>query len=280
MSAPSMTRPGPRRANIHFWCVAVLAIVVAPFTGELPAFSQTQLATVFGTITDPSGALVPGVSVTIASPGTGLKRSTVTDAAGGYRFAGLPTGEYSLRIEKAGFQSQIREGVRLTSAAEVMVNSQLALGSISQQTTVSATVAALDTRTSAVDEPLAEHSLTELPLDNRDLCSAVTLEAGAAPNPSSAPSLLSNGKAGQVSINGIRANMINVLIDGMDASDPVWGYSPAGASGFFLGLDELTEVRILTQTFNAQYGRHGGALIEMITKSGNNRSRWDKYLRL
>jgi hypothetical protein len=63
------------------------------------AWSQTQLATVSGTITDPTGAVVPGVSVTIVSPGTGLKRSALTDAAGEYRFAGLPTGSYSLRLE-------------------------------------------------------------------------------------------------------------------------------------------------------------------------------------
>ena len=74
--------------------------------------------------------------------------------------------------------------------------------------------------------------------------------------------------------------MTNVLIDGMDATDPVWGYSPAGASGFFLGLNELAEVRVLTQTFNAEYGGHGGAVIEMITKSGTNQfhgSLWELY---
>jgi hypothetical protein len=140
------------------------------------ALAQTQLATVFGTITDPSGAVVPGVSVTIVSQGTGLKRSALTDAAGGYRFAGLPTGDYSLSTEKPGFQSHIREGVELTSAAEVMINLQLALGGVSQQTTVAANVAALDNTRSTIS-----------------------------------------------------------------------------------GLNELTEVRVLTQTFNAEYGGHGGA---------------------
>ena len=94
------------------------------------AWSQTQLATVSGTITDPSGAVVPGVSVTIVSQGTGLKRSALTDTAGEYRFAGLPTGNYSLRLEKTGFQSQVREGVELNSAVEVTINSQLALGDL------------------------------------------------------------------------------------------------------------------------------------------------------
>ena len=74
--------------------------------------------------------------------------------------------------------------------------------------------------------------------------------------------------------------MTNVLIDGMDATDPVFGYSPAGASGFFLGLNELAEVRVLTQTFNAEYGGHGGAVIDMVTKSGSNQfhgSLWELH---
>jgi hypothetical protein len=83
-----------------------------------------------------------------------------------------------------------------------------------------------------------------------------------------------------VAINGIRPSMTNVLIDGMDATDPVFGYSPAGASGFFLGLNELTEVRVLTQTFNAEYSGHGGAVIDMTTKSGSNQfhgSLWELH---
>src|SRR5208282_1323658 len=141
-------------------------------------------------------------------------------------------------------------------------------------------VAAIDSTTSTSAGLLPKQSLAELPLDNRDLFSAVALEPGVAPNPSSAPSLLSSGNSGQVAINGIRPSMTNVLIDGMDATDPVFGFSPAGASGFFLGLNELAEVRVLTQTFNAEYGGHGGAVIEMISKSGSNQfhgSLWELH---
>src|SRR5580700_5717729 len=256
-----------------------LSAILAAFMA-VSAWSQTQLATVSGTITDTTGAVVPGVSLTIVSQGTGLKRSVLTDTAGEYRFAGLPTGNYSLRIEKPGFQSQVREGVELGSVAEVRINSQLAVGDLSQEATVSANVAGIDNTTSTIDGLVSEQSLTELPLDNRDLFSAVTLEPGVAPNPSSAPSLLSNGKVGQVAISGTRPSMTNVLIDGMDATDPVFGYSPAGASGFFLGLDELEEVQVLTQTFNAEYGGHGGAVIDMTTKSGSNQfhgSLWELH---
>src|SRR5580704_1687217 len=258
-------------------CILSAALAVLFSVG---AWSQTQLATVSGTIADASGAVVPGVSVTIFSPVTGLKRSALTDTVGEYRFAGLPTGSYSLRIEKAGFQSQVREEVELASAASATINSQLAIGDLQQQATVSANAAGIDSTTSTSAGLFPEQSLTELPLDNRDLFSAVVLEPGVAPNPSSSPSLLSNGKAGQVAINGIRSSMTNFLIDGMDATDPVWGNSPSGASGFFLGLNELEEVRVLTQTFNAEYGGHGGAVIEMITKSGSNEfhgSLWELY---
>ncbi len=272
-------RPGPRNLLAPFRCLAILAIVfLASFAGVLRA--QTQLATVFGTVTDPSGAAIPGAQITIANQSTGWKRDTVTDTAGEYHLAGLPTGGYSLRIEKAGFESQIRDLVELTSAAEVMINAKLAIGGVAQQTTVSANVAGIDSTTSTVTGLFPEQSLTELPLNNRDLFSAVTLEPGVAPNPSSAPSFLSNGKSGQVAINGIRSNMTNVLIDGIDATDPVWGYSPGGASGFFLGLNEFAEVRVLTQTFNAEYGGHGGAVIDMTTKSGSNQfhgSLWELH---
>jgi len=275
---PTNDRPSAgRRAFRYRPCILSVALATLFSVG---AWSQTQLAAVSGTVTDQSGAVVPGASITIVSQGTGLQRSALTDTAGEYRFAGLPTGGYSLRIEKPGFQSQLREGVELTAAAEVTINSRLAIGDLSQQTTVNANAAVIDNTTSTAEGLLPEQSLAELPLNNRDLFSAVTLEPGVAPNPSSAPSLLSSGKSGQVAINGIRPDMTNVLIDGMDATDPVWGYSPAGASGFFLGLNELTEVRVLTQTFNAEYGGHGGAVIAMITKSGSNQfhgSLWELY---
>src|SRR5580700_7405740 len=268
--------PGSKRASYRPYTLA--AVLAALFS--ISAWAQTQLATISGIITDPSGAVVPDVSVTIVSQGTGLKRSALTDTAGQYRFAGLPTGTYSLCITNTGFQSQIRDGIELTSAADVTINSELAIGDLSQQANVSANAAAIDSTTSTVEGLVPEQSLADLPLDNRDLFSAVTLEPGVAPNPSSAPSLLSSGKSGQVAINGIRPSMTNVLIDGMDATDPVWGYSPAGASGFFLGLNELTEVQVLTQTFNAEYGGHGGAVIDMTTKSGSNQfhgSLWELH---
>jgi hypothetical protein len=235
------------------------------------SWSQTQLGTVFGTITDPTGAVIPGAQVKVSSVSTGSKRDAFTDTKGQYYVVGLPTGKYTVRIDKEGFQPEIRDGIAISPAAAIAINFTLHVGTVPQQVTATAAVQTIDSTTSTVSTALSEQSLTELPLNGRDLFKAAILEPGVAPTPSSAPSLLSNGKAGQVSINGMRPSWTNVLIDGMDVNDPVWGFSPGGASGLFLGLDEFAEVRVLTQTFNVDYGKNGGGVIEGITKSGSNR---------
>jgi carboxypeptidase family protein len=267
MIAVMLDNPSTAAKYVSRACLLV-ALSSALFSPR--GWPQTQLAAVFGTITDPSGAAISEAHVTILSQTTGLKRETSTDLAGQYRIAGLPTGNYSVRVEKEGFQTQVREGITLTSASEIMMSLSLIVGDLKQQVTVTADLAGIDNTTSTVSGLVSEQSLTGLPLNSRDLFTAATLEPGVAPTPSSAPSLLSAGKGGQVAINGTRASWTNVLIDGMDANDPVFGYSPAGASGLFLGLDEWTEVHVLTQTFNTEYGGKGGGVIEVVSKSGTN----------
>jgi hypothetical protein len=192
----------------------------------------------------------------------------------------MPPGTYTIRAEDQGLQTQVREGVKLVPDSESVINFTLAIADLRQQVTVNANLSGIDSTTSTVSGFVAEPSLTKLSLNNQDLFSTVALEPGVAPDPASAPSLLSSGKTAQVAINGIRPSMTNLLIDGMDATDPVFGYSPAGASGFFLGLDELNGVSVLSQTFNAEYGGHGGAVIEITTKSGSNQfhgSLWELH---
>src|SRR5262245_51343139 len=104
------------------------------------AWSQTELATVFGTINDPTGAVIPGAHVTVVNERTALQRGTLTDTMGQYRLVGLPTGNYTLRTEKEGFQTQAREGIALTSASEVRINVSLTIGDQRQQISVTASV--------------------------------------------------------------------------------------------------------------------------------------------
>ena len=243
------------------------------------AWPQTQLAAVFGTIADSTGAVIAGAQVTVSSTGTGLKRIGLTDTKGEYYVAGLPPGMYTVRAEKEKFQTKVLEGIALNSGVAIVINMLLSIGTVPQDVTVNADLV-IDTITSTVGVSIAERRLTDLPLNGRDLFKTAILQPGVAPTPSSAPSLLSAGKAGQVSINGMRPSWTNVLIDGMDANDPVFGFSPAGASGLFLGLNGLTEVRILSHTFDADYGTYGGGVIEAVTKSGSNQfhgSLWELH---
>ena len=255
----------PKRVSVRP-CI-LLTILLASFLAS--GWPQTQLATVFGTITDRTGAVIPEAQVTVSSVNTGLKRVALTDDQGQYHVAGLPAGMYTVRAEKENFQTEVLEGTALGPGAAIPINLSLRVGSVPQEVTVNA-AAAIDTTTSTASGVIAERSLTELPLNGRDLFKAAILESGVAPTPSSAPSLLSDGKASQVSINGMRPSWTNVLIDGMDANDPVFGFSPAGASGLFLGLNGFTEVRSLTQTVDAEYGGNGGGVFEVVTKSGSN----------
>jgi len=245
----------------------LLALTIALFPAC--AWSQTQLATVFGVITDASGAVIPGAEVIAVNLRTGLKRDVRTDMDGEYHLAGLPPGMYTVRAEAEKFQTELSAAFALSSGATIPINLSLRVGTVPQRVTVNADVA-IDATTSTVSGAIAERGLADLPLNGRDLFKTALLQPGVSPTPSSAPSLLSNGTFGQVSVNGMRPSWINVLIDGMNANDPVFGYSPAGASGLFLGLDDIAEVRVLTHTFGAEYGNHGGGVIEVSTKSGSN----------
>jgi hypothetical protein len=277
--SPSPFEPGSLidRTSARAWPAAFfssracLRLVLSLALLPVCAWPQTEVATVFGTVTDPSGAVITGAQVAILNQSTGLKRDSFTDSTGQYHIAGLPMGNYSVRAQKEGFQTQVREGITLRSASSLRMNFSLALGSQPQELTVSGNVNDIDSTTSTVSGQVGEHTLTELPVNGRDLFRAVVLEPGVAPTPSSAPSILSNGTTAQVSINGMRPSWTDVRIDGMDANDPVLGYSPGGASGLFLGLNEFTEVRVLTQTFDVEYGRNGGGVIDAVTKSGTNR---------
>src|SRR5215467_5264799 len=179
----------------------LLALPLAVYSAS--ACAQTQLATVFGSITDSTGSVITEAQVTVSSINTGLKRVGLTDIKGQYRLAGLPPGMYMVRAEKEKFQTQVLEGIALSSGASIAINLSLKVGTVPQDVTVKAD-AAIDTTTSTVSDAIAERGLTDLPLNGRDLFKAAVLEPGVASTPSSAPSLLSGGKAGQISVNGMR----------------------------------------------------------------------------
>ena len=150
----------PRGAKRASCCLRILSASLTVLF-SVCAWSQTQLADLSGTITDPTGAVVPGVSVTIVGHDTGLKCGALTDTAGEYRFGGLPAGDYSVRVEKTGFQAQSRERVALAPTSGLIVNFSLTLSDRREQVTVNANTSGIDSTTSTVGELVAEQSLSE-----------------------------------------------------------------------------------------------------------------------
>ena len=168
----------------HDWHRPFILLALSWALYSASACAQTQLATVFGTVTDPTGAVIPGADVTVSSTNTGLKRVGFTDINGDYHVAGLPPGIYTVRAEKDKFQIRVLEGVSLTSGAAIAINLSLRVGSVPQDVTVNAN-AAIDTTTSTVSETIAQRSLTDLPLNGHDLFKTAILEPGVSPTPSS-----------------------------------------------------------------------------------------------
>ena len=132
------------------------------------ASAQTQLAALFGTVMDAIGAIVPGAQVTVVSGNTELKRDAHTDTNGEYRLTALPTGRYTLRVEKGGFQTEVREGIALGPGSVIEINLSLPVGKLAARVTVGAGVPALDTTTASSGGMIGERRLIDLPLDNRD----------------------------------------------------------------------------------------------------------------
>src|SRR5258708_16509237 len=113
--------------------------------------------------------------------------------------------------------------------------------------------------------------MRELPLNGRDIFQLVLLQPGVEPTPSAGPSPWQKGGLSKLAVNGQRPTANNVTIDGMDANDPAFNVSPGGASGELLGVDALEEFRVFTNTYEAEYGRNAGSVIQTVTKSGTNR---------
>ncbi|MFZ0634393.1 MAG: carboxypeptidase regulatory-like domain-containing protein [Candidatus Acidiferrales bacterium] len=234
------------------------------------AAAQTGTASIVGTVTDPNGAVVPGAKLTIKNVDTNHVFTIASDSAGAYVAAGLAPGNYELRAENAGFVTEVRKGITLTVAQVAQINFSLKIGSMSQQVVVQGGAPLLETVTSSVSGLVNEEQMEGLPLNGRDISQLVLLQAGVTPTPSAGPSPFQKGGFAKFSVNGQRSTATNYTIDGMDANDPDYALSPGGVSGELLGVDGIREFRVFTNDYNAEYGRNAGAIVQMITKSGQN----------
>jgi hypothetical protein len=253
---------------LGLFCCACAALIPGHAWGQ-------ATASLSGTVTDSTGATVPGTAITIRNTGTSATESVATDGQGRYGVRDLPIGTYEVTAAKTGFQTAVRRGITLTVGSSPVIDFQLSIGQTSQTVNVEATVSQVETNTSAVSSLVNQTQMRELPLNGRDFEQLILLAPGVSTYPGGGSSALTS-VANAYSIAGTRPEGYANLLDGEDVLN--WWQRNAGAdvTGTSLGIDSIAEFQTLTGTYGAQYAGNGGA-INAVTKSGTNNFHGSAY---
>ena len=249
----------------------VLALALSTF-GPSQVHAQTvSTGAIAGTVTDPSGAAIPSVSINATEKATASKRVVQSDSSGGYRFNLLPPGEYELRFEATGFKSVVLPPVNVVVTETSTLNVQMILGEAKEIVEVSATAQVVQSENATLGTVVDSRTITELPLSTRNYTQILTMSTGVIADVSNAANL-GNGTL-DFYVNGASNTSNNFQMDGSDVNN--FG---SGRAGSFLqqgGIpipnpDAIQEFKIQTSLYDAGYGRGAGANVEVVTKSGTN----------
>ena len=252
-------------------CV-VLIVVLTASSG--PAMAQVAGATLSGLITDPSGAGIPGATVSIKNVGTGEVREVPANGDGFYSAPNLLPGKYEVTVTAQGFTKLLQKAITLTVGEQQALNFSLKVGQVSQTVEVTAAPPEIQTSSSTISSTVDATTVRELPLNGRDWASLAILEPGVSQIADQAQTTFNANKGNrgfgnQLSNAGHRANENTYRINGVVINDYSNG-APGGPSGLNLGVDGIQEFSVLTSDYTAEYGRTSGAVINAITKSGVN----------
>jgi hypothetical protein len=231
--------------------------------GILPVAAQTT-GRIQGTVKDSSGGLVPEARITLMSVGTGVSRQATSDDSGRYSFLSVEAGEYQLAAERTGFKKFLRRGITLVLNQVAEIDIALEIGEVTESVTVQADASQVETTSTQLGTVVNQRAVEGLPLASRDTYQLLQLQAGVQ-SQLGADLFFGSDRAGVVSVNGGRGRANNYTVNGGDAND-IFVNLPAVEPS----PDSIQEFRVLTNTFDAEYGRNSGAIINVITKSGTN----------
>jgi hypothetical protein len=236
------------------------------------AFGQAVYGSIVGTVTDEQGAAVPGAKVIITSVSKGVKYETVTNDSGNYEQTHLVVGAYQVRVEKEGFETYVQDNVQVNVDAAVQVNATLKLGAVTQTVEVTASVPLLKTEKTDVAQTFNERQIQDLPIFNRNFTAFELLTPGtqrlgwqhaASENPQGAI---------QIMVNGQHFSGTDYQLDGTSNQDPILGIIVINPN-----LDSVTEAKMTTQNYDAEFGEATAGVVTAQTKSGTNEVHGDVF---
>jgi len=252
-------------AWVRVWLLVCVSLALC-----VSAMGQTNGA-IRGTVTDPSGAVVPGASVTATQVGTDTNRTVTAGSDGAFDIPELPVATYSVTVEAKGFKKYVATSVVVTIGHVAVVNAILQVGGSSDTVTVEANVAQVETTSTQLGGVMTDISIRALPLNQRNTYQLLQLQPGVQ-SQLGADLFFGSDQPGVVSVNGGRGRSNNYMVNGGDGND-IFVNSPAIQPS----PDAVEEFRVLTNTFDAEYGRNSGSVVNVVTKSGTNAVHGDFY---
>lgn len=249
--------------SAHVWLSLLLA--------GSAAWGQTITGAILGTVTDETGGVLPGVTVTIRNVETGLTRTVVTDEQGRYEERQLPLGRYEVRAELQGFKTAVRSNLQLNVGSVLEVNLRLEVGTLEEILTVTSESPIVQTTTAEVGALVDQRMIQQLPLNARDIQQLAILQPGV-----QSQAAYNALYGANISVRGSRPEQNRYLLNGVDIGT-AFGTSPVSAANIIMGVEGLQEFRVLTSDYSAAYGTKQGGVINMVTKSGTNAFRGSAY---
>ncbi|MFN7962214.1 MAG: TonB-dependent receptor [Thermoanaerobaculia bacterium] len=232
--------------------------------GVALAQAQATGGSIEGTVTDASGAVLPGVSVTVKSPATGLSRDVVTDEKGRYRAPLLPVGTYEVTAALEGFNTVRREGLVLTLGSALEADIQLEIASSQEAIVVTAEAPVIEATRTHQASTVGAQQVANLPVNGRNFIDFVL----------TTPGVTRDVRQGDISFAGQRGTLNSLVVDGADNNNTFFGQTlgrtGSGRAPYQFSQDAVQEFQVNRNAYSAEYGRAGGAVINVVTKSGTN----------
>ena len=254
------------RSQARLHRALILAYALSLFLAA-PARAQVDTGTILGTVKDSAGGVVPGATVTITHEGQSLTLTAVTRSDGTYVFTPIRTGAYTVEVELQGFKKVMRRGVTVALQQQAVVDVALEPGGLTESVEVTSDAPLLQTQTGTVGETLNSSTIENLPINGRDYTILARLVTGVAPPQPGARAPL------MFAANGVRPAQNNYMLDGIDNNTSNVDFLSGVAYIVKPPVDAVDQIKVLTSSFSAEYGRAGGAVLNTTLKSGTNQLR-------